>query len=148
MTDRDELLRRETDAWAALLDAVDRVPLELRTVPGVVPDWSVVDLVFHCGKYAELTGDRLEAMAAGTFVDESQPEAEWQAMNDAWAAESRSLTWEQAVAAAEACRMKARTALEAVDPVAETAARWFGDETFDHYAEHAEEIARFAAGSS
>jgi len=43
--------------------------------------------------------------------------------------------------------MKARTALEALDEVDDAAASWFVDETFDHYPEHTEEIARFAAGS-
>jgi predicted methyltransferase len=147
MADRDELLQREADGWAALLDAVERVPDELRTVAGVVPDWSVVDLVFHCGKWAELAGTHLEEMAAGTFAGEEQPQEVWQAMNAAWAEESKTLTWEQAVAAAEAGRMKARTAFEAIVEVDETASSWFVDETFDHYVEHAEEIARFAAGS-
>jgi predicted TPR repeat methyltransferase len=87
-------------------------------------------------------------MAAGTFAGEEQPEEVWQAMNAAWADESKTLTWEQAVAAAEAGRMKARTAFEAIVEVDETASSWFVDETFDHYAEHAEEIARFAAGSA
>jgi hypothetical protein len=144
MADREELLRREAEAWASLLGAAERVAPELRTVAGVVPDWSVVDLVFHCGKYAELTGGRLESMAAGTYVDVEQPEHEWQAMNARWAAESKTLTWEQAVAAAEAGRMKARAALEALAEVDAAAATWFSDETFEHYAEHAEEIARFA----
>ncbi len=144
MADREELLRREAEAWASLLGAAERVAPELRTVAGVVPDWSVVDLVFHCGKYAELTGGRLESMAAGTYVDVEQPEHEWQAMNAGWAAESKTLTWEQAVAAAEAGRMKARAALEALAEVDDAAATWFSDETFEHYAEHAEEIARFA----
>lgn len=146
MVDRDELLQREAAGWSALLAAVDRVDEELRSVPGVVPDWSVTDLVFHCGKYAELTGGRLEAMAAGTFVDEEQPEAEWQAKNDSWAAESKTLTWEQAIAISEAGRMKARTALEALPDVDDVAATWFRDETFEHYAEHTDEISRFAAG--
>jgi hypothetical protein len=146
--DREELLRREAEAWAALLDAAERVPGELRTVPGVVPDWSVCDLVFHGGKWAELAGSHLEEIAAGTFVGEEQPEEVWQAMNAAWAEESRSLTWEQAVASAEAGRMKARTALEALDEVDDTARSWFVDETFDHYPEHTEEISRFADGSS
>ena len=144
MADREELLRREAEAWASLLGAAEHVAPELRTVAGVVPDWSVVDLVFHCGKYAELTGGRLESMAAGTYVDVEQPEHEWQAMNARWAAESKTLTWEQAIAAAEAGRMKARAALEALAGVDDAAATWFSDETFEHYAEHAEEIARFA----
>jgi len=147
MADREDLLRREADGWAALLDTVDRVPDELRTVAGVVPDWSVVDLVFHCGKWAELAGTHLEEMVAGTFAGEEQPEEIWQAMNADWAEESKTLTWEQAVAGAEAGRMKARTAFEAIVEVDDTASSWFVDETFEHYAEHTEEIARFAAGS-
>lgn len=146
--DRDELLGREAEAWSALIGAAERVPVDLRTVAGVVPGWSVVDLVFHSGKWAELAGTHLEEMVAGTFADEEQPEVVWQAMNDAWAEESKALTWEQAVASAEAGRMKARTALEALDVVDDTAASWFVDETFDHYPEHTEEIARFADGSS
>lgn len=148
MADREELLTNEADGWAALVEASERVAPELRTLAGVVPDWSVVDLVFHCGKYAELTGGRLESMAAGTYVDVEQPEHEWQAMNDGWAAESKTLTWEQAIAAAEAGRMKARTALEALGEVDDAAATWFTDETFEHYAEHAEEIARFTDGAA
>ncbi len=146
--DRDELLGREAEAWAALLDAAERVPVDLRTVAGVVPGWSVCDLVFHSGRWAELAGTHLEEMSAGAFVGEEQPEEVWQAMNAAWAEESKALTWEQAVASAEAGRMKARTALEALDVVDDTAASWFVDETFDHYPEHTEEIARFADGSS
>ncbi len=146
--DRDELLRREAEAWAALLGAAERVPADLRTVAGVVPGWSVCDLVFHSGKWAELAGSHLEEMAAGTFAAEEQPEEVWQAMNAGWAEESKSLTWEQAVAIAEAGRMKARTALEALVEVDDRARSWFVDETFDHYPEHTEEITRFADGSS
>jgi hypothetical protein len=147
MADRNELLRREEEAWAALLAAAEAVPDDLRTVAGVVPGWSVTDLVFHSGKWAELAGTHLEEMAAGTFAGEEQPEEVWQAMNAAWAEESKTLTWEQSVAAAEAGRMKARTALEALDEIDETATSWFVEETFDHYPEHTEEIQRFAAGS-
>jgi hypothetical protein len=146
MADRNELLRREEEAWTALLAAAEAVPDDLRTVAGVVPGWSVTDLVFHSGKWAELAGTHLEEMAAGTFAGEEQPEEVWQAMNAAWAEESKTLTWEQSVAAAEAGRMKARTALEALDEIDETATSWFVEETFDHYPEHTEEIQRFAAG--
>lgn len=142
--DRDQLLQREADAWSAFLAAADRVPMERRTEPEVVPGWSVVDLVFHNGKWAELAGTHLEQKAAGTFVDEDQPEEVWQAMNDAWAEESKALSWEQAVAIAEAGRMKARAALEALGEVDASAASAFTDETFDHYPEHTDEIVRFA----
>jgi hypothetical protein len=44
--------------------------------------------------------------------------------------------------------MKARTALEALAAVDDATATWFSDETFEHYAEHAEEISRFADGAA
>ncbi|MDQ3209793.1 MAG: hypothetical protein M3Q20_01230, partial [Actinomycetota bacterium] len=91
--DREQLLQKEADAWSALLTAAERVPAELRTVPDVVPGWSVADLVFHSGKWAEVSGTHLEQMAAGTFVDEEEPDEVWQAKNDAWAEESKSLSW-------------------------------------------------------
>jgi hypothetical protein len=148
MADRAELLRREAEAWAAFIHAAEGVPEELRTLPDVVPGWSVVDLIFHNGKYAERAGERLEEIAAGTFVDRDEPEEVWQAMNDAWAEESKTLSWEQAIAIAEAGRMKARTALEALQEVDDTAASAFTDETFGHYPEHTEEMSRFAQGST
>lgn len=140
-----ELLEREEAAWSALLSAAEGVPVDRRTEEGVVPGWSVTDLVFHCGKWAELAGTHLEEMAAGAFEGEEQPEEVWQAMNADWAAESKTLTWEQAVATAEAGRMKARMALEALGEADDTATSWFVDETYDHYPEHTEEITRFAA---
>lgn len=146
--DRDALLQREADTWKAFLDAAERVPAERRSMPEVVPGWSVIDLAFHNGKWAELAGSHLEEMAAGTFVDEEQPDEVWQRMNDEWAAESKALTWEQAVATAEAGRIKARTALEALPELDDAAVSWFSEETFEHYQEHTEEITRFAAGGA
>ena len=146
--DREQLLQKEADAWAAFLGAAERVPAELRSIPEVVPGWSVIDLAFHNGKWAELAGTHLEQKAAGTFVDEDQPEEVWQAMNDGWAQESKALTWEQALAIAEAGRMKARTALQALPDVDDSAASAFSDETFGHYPEHTDEIAAFAHARS
>lgn len=145
MGGREDLLRREAEGWSALLGAATGVPEERRGIEGVVPGWSVGDLVFHCGKWAELAGSHLEEMAAGTFSGEEQPDEVWQAMNAAWAEESRSLSWDEAVATAEAGRSRARAALSALDEIDDTATSWFSEETIEHYPEHTQEIARFAA---
>ena len=147
MLERDGLLRREADAWAALLAAAEGIPESRLTTPGVVPGWSAADLVFHCGKWAEVAATHLEEIIAGTFVDEDLPDDVTQAMNDAWADQSKSLTWQESVTAAEAARGRARAALQAIDEVDEAASTWFADETYDHYLEHTEHILRFAAGS-
>jgi hypothetical protein len=45
----DELAKREAESWQAFLAEVEAVPSGLRSVEGVVPGWSVKDLVHHCG---------------------------------------------------------------------------------------------------
>jgi hypothetical protein len=44
--DRDELLEREHASWSAFEAAVGRVPPDRRAVDGVVPGWSVKDLIW------------------------------------------------------------------------------------------------------
>lgn len=142
--DRDELLRREADAWTALGTAVGRVPADRLTEEGVVPGWSVADLVWHCGKWAEYSGANLEAMSAGTYVDEDHDDAYWDAMNAQIAAASKSMAWEDILSGVAAMRERARAALEALPELTDEAAGDFSGETFEHYEEHAAEIAAFA----
>ena len=56
MLSREELLQREEKAWAEFVAEVGRVPEHLRGNEGVVPGWSVNDLVFHPGKWAGVAG--------------------------------------------------------------------------------------------
>jgi hypothetical protein len=142
--DRDELLQRETDGWAGLEAAYTRVPAERRGEEGVVPRWSVKDLVWHCAKWAEYTGGNLEAMAAGTYAEEHHDDAYWDAMNADIAAQSKVRTWDEVIGAAAEMRERARAALMALSSVTDEAAEDFSDETFEHYEEHAAEIAAFA----
>ena len=63
--DREALLGREDEAWAAFSKAFTDVPEDRRDVEGVVPGWSVKDLVWHCGYWADYVGDVLERISAG-----------------------------------------------------------------------------------
>jgi hypothetical protein len=143
---REELLQREADAWIALEAAFTRVPADRRVEEGVVPGWSVQDLVWHCAKWAEYTGGNLEAMAAGTYVDEDHDDAYWDAMNADIAAQSKSLTWDEVVDGAAEMRARARAAMGALSDLTDAAAEDFSGETFEHYEEHTTEIAAFADG--
>ncbi len=142
--DRDELLQREADAWAGLEAAVARVSAERRTVEGVVPGWSVQDLVWHCAAWADFAGGNLEAMAAGTYEDEDHDDAYWDAMNADIAAASKAMSWDEVVAGAADARARVRAAIVAVPDLTDEAAADFSGETFEHYDEHAAEIAAFA----
>jgi hypothetical protein len=141
MDDLDKLLELEEKAWTAFVATVRRVPDHLRGNEGVVPGWSVNDLVFHTGRWAGVAAEKLDLLRRGEPALEDD---DWQPMNDAWAAQSKSMPYEQAMASATQDRRRAREALEAMSSVTHEIESWFKEETFDHYAEHTEEIARYA----
>ena len=139
------MLRQEEQGWAAFMAAVDRVPAERRDEPGVVPGWSVKDLVWHCGKWADWVREPLKRIEAGTYdPDEDYPT---ERLNDQWAEDSKSLSWDDVERGVADQRRDARAALEALPEVTDDAAREFNNETWEHYAEHAAEIEAFAGGS-
>ncbi len=144
--ERQELLDREAASWDAFLTAVGRVPAERRTEIGAVPGWSVHDLVWHCGFWADDAARRIELIAADRQEPE-RPEAVWQAMNDDVAEQSKAMSWEEVVARSEAARERIRAALESLPEPSPAAASEFADETFEHYDEHTAEVERFAAGA-
>jgi hypothetical protein len=138
---KDELLRREDDAWSTFRDAFAGVPEERRDVRSVVPGWSVKDLVWHCAYWADYVGTVLEHMAQGLPEPEDQ---DWDALNQAIAKESQAMAWDAVVVGATRGRDRARAALLALPELTEAATSEFAGETFEHYEEHAAEIARFA----
>jgi hypothetical protein len=141
MMEKEELLELEEKAWKAFVGEARRVPEHRRADPGVVPGWSVNDLVFHVGKWAGVAAEKLELLRKGepTDVDDDGEE-----LNRTWAARSKSMPYEQAMASATQDREHAREALTAVRAVDHEAESWFKEETIDHYVEHTDEIARFA----
>jgi hypothetical protein len=143
MNRRDELLEREKAAWDALLAAVHRVPADRRREPGVVPGWSVQDLVWHCGRWAGWVVIALERIHSRAADGSDLPEPVWQGLNDEWAEESREMSWEAVESGAEAERARAREVFAAIDEVTDEEASEFSEETFVHYEDHRVEIERF-----
>lgn len=146
ITDRDELLKREEAAWTEFVAEVGRVPEHRRGELGVVPGWSVNDLVFHNGRWAGVAAEKLGALATSGSAGEDEPDHVWEGKNELWAAESKSMLYQEAMARALEDRERARAALSALPEVTDEASSWFTEETFDHYQEHTEEISRFADG--
>ena len=143
--DRDEMRRREHEGWSAFMAAVERIPSDRRSEPGVVPGWSVKDLVWHCGRWADWVREPLGRIRDGSYQRDREYPGEQ--MNVDWAEESKGLSWDEVMSGVEAMRRDAVAALEALPLVDDDAVREFSDETFEHYAEHAEEIVRFAEAS-
>jgi Mycothiol maleylpyruvate isomerase N-terminal domain len=145
--ERQQLLDREASSWEALMGAVARVPEPRRTEPGVVPGWSVADLVWHCGYWVGDAARRIELIAAGSPEPE-EPEAVWQKTNDEVAEQSKAMSWDEVVERSEAARERIRTVFAALSDVPPAAESEFVDETFEHYDEHAVEIRRFVDASN
>ena len=144
--ERQQLLDREATSWEALMGAVARVPEPRRTELGVVPGWSVADLVWHCGYWVDDAARRIELIAAGRPEPE-EPEAVWQKTNDEVAEQSKAMSWDEVVERSEAARERIRTVFAALSDVPPAAESEFVDETFGHYDEHAIEIRRFVDAS-
>jgi hypothetical protein len=145
--ERQQLLDREASSWEALMGAVARVPEPRRTELGVVPGWSVADLVWHCGYWVDDAARRIELIAAGRPEPE-EPEAVWQKTNDEVAEQSKAMSWDEVVERSEAARERIRTVFAALSDVPPAAESEFVDETFGHYDEHAVEIRRFVDASN
>ena len=146
MADVQELLKREEAAWAEFVAEVGRVPEHRRGEGGVVPGWSVNDLVYHNGKWAGVAAEKLSRIRDTGSAGEEDPDEVWEGKNELWAAESKSMLPQEAMSRALADREAAREALTALPEVTDEAASWFKEETFDHYQEHTEEVSRFADG--
>ena len=144
--EQQQLLDREASSWEALMGAVARVPEARRTELGVVPGWSVADLVWHCGYWVDDAARRIELMAAGRPEPE-EPEAVWQKTNDEVAEQSKAMSWDEVVTRSEAARERIRTVLSSLLEIGPAAESEFSDETFGHYDEHRAEIERFAASA-
>ena len=148
MAETKDLLAREEEAWGRMWAAVERVPRGDRTRGGVVGDWSVQDMVWHCARWADFCGEHLEIMRRGNWSDpfEAESDAYWDRMNQDIADASKAMAWDDVTTGAAAGRERARAALAGLVEVDDVAATWFAEETYVHYDEHEEHIAAFAAG--
>jgi len=146
MERNQELLATEEAAWRRLSEQVDRVSEPERTQPGVVGDWSVQDLVWHCAHWADFCGAHLERAPEVPIGDPfaGGSDEQWDRENDEIAERSKAMSWQDVIAATDAARSRVRAALSALPEVRDDAAGWFADETITHYDEHAEQIAAFA----
>lgn len=146
MGTREELAAKEEAAWAALLAEAARLTPEQQEIEGVVPGWSTKDLLWHCGRWAGELAGWLPQIRDGTFTDPFEAdETLGDRMNDEIAAESKAMSLSEVLARSEELRARLHDVWSSMGPD-EPAAEWYSEETFLHYDEHAEHIARFAEG--
>lgn len=140
----DRLVADLDAARADFLDALAAVDASLVTVPGVLEDWSVRDMVVHVAAWAEHGSRALELASTGRGAEFAYATDDTDAMNAAILADARGTSPSDALAREEAAFEALRAGLVGLDPAllglqlgngdrVEEVVRYDGP---DHYAEH------------
>ena len=122
------------------------VPDARREDEGVVPGWSVKDLVWHCGYWTGYVADLLERAARG---EGPAPDQDWDGVNALVIEEGRGHDVgrdhrPQRGEPDRGCARRSRASPALTDDLLED----YAGETYDHYDEHAAEIRAFAEASA
>ena len=144
----DALLADLDAARARFHEALANVDADLVTVPGVVGDWSVRDLVAHVAAWDEHGAEALALAAGGQSELFAYSTDDTDAMNERFLAEGRALSPADALRREEAAFGIFRDAIATLDPsllahrlgngdTVEEVIRYDGP---DHYAEHTEHL--------
>lgn len=130
------------------LDALADVDADLATVPGVMDDWSVRDLVVHVAAWCEHASAALDLAAEGRGAEFGYSPAETDAMNERLLDEARATSPSDALRREEASFDAFRARVVAL-PDAMLGQRLGNGDTVeavirydgpDHYAEHTEHL--------
>lgn len=148
MADLERLVAELDAARAAFHDALSEVDSELVTVPGVVGDWSVRDLVVHVAAW-DAHGSRALALAReGRGAEFAYSTDDTDAENERILAEARSTSPADALRLEEHAFAELRRSVADLDPTLLTQRLGNGDTVEevirydgpDHYAEHTEHL--------
>lgn len=144
----EPLLSRLEASREAFLDALDAVDADLVTVPGVMEDWSVRDIVVHVAAWCEHATNALELAEAGRGAEFAYSTAETDAMNVRILEEARRTSPSAALEREEAAFSAFRERVRRLDPAlltlrlgnGDTVAQVIAYDGPDHYAEHTEHL--------
>jgi hypothetical protein len=140
---REELLRREAEAWDRLVELVDGLTEAQQVLPGLsVDDWSVKDLLWHLAYWYDDAARVLGLMRQGTWDGEDPSrEAGWtDRVNDEQLARSRSMSLGDVREGWLGDRRRMLSALAALADVTPEAEEWFEESGPTHVAEHLPEL--------
>ena len=140
----EQLIAALDEARADFLDALADVDIDLVTVPGVMGDWSVRDLVVHVAAWSRHGAEALDLATTGRGGEFAYSSRETDAMNERILAEARTVSPAEALRREEAAFAALRERVVALDRAllelrlgngdsVEEVIRYDGP---DHYAEH------------
>ena len=140
----DKLLAALDAARADFLDALAAVDEDLVTVPGVMEDWSVRDLVVHVAFWADHASGALDLATSGRGDEFAHSSDQTDAMNARVLADGRLVSPSDALKREGAAFAGLRERVAALDPAllglplgnGDTVEAVIGYDGAEHYAEH------------
>ncbi len=138
------LLDQMDASRAEFLHALDDVDADLVTVPGILGDWSVQDLVVHVAAWCDHATEALGLAAEGRGAAFAYSEGDTDAMNERILADGRRVAPSDALEREERAFARFRGAVASLDPGLLSLTLGNGDRVEevirydgpDHYAEH------------
>jgi hypothetical protein len=141
---REDLLRSEERGWQELNAVLHGLTDEQLETPGLTPDWSIKDLMWHVARWSADCVHALEQMRAGTFTGATIAE-ETESVNRRWLEESRREDLETVKAEWFSARTMMVETLASLDPLMPEAEEWFEEAGPLHYAEHLDDLRTWVA---
>jgi len=147
MADRDALLAELDVARDAFHEVLATVDVDLATVPGVMEDWSVRDIVFHLAVWCEHGSEALALAKAGRGDEFAYSTTDTDAMNERFLAEGRDVNPTEALRREDTAFAAFRGLIAGLDPVlvgsrlgngdtVEAVIVYDGPEHYDEHTEH------------
>ena len=150
----ESLLERLEASRRGFMEALEVVDAELVTVPGVMEDWSVRDIVVHVAAWCEHGTRALDLVAAGRGEEFAYSTGETDAMNLRILEEARGTSPSAALEREDVAFTAFRDRVAGLDPAllsqrlgnGDTVGEVIAYDGPDHYAEHTQHLrAWFAA---
>lgn len=144
MDRRTELADREAEVWAEFEAALSAIPEDRWELEGIVPGWSVKDLVRHVAGWLEDCVTQLGRIRDGTFEepDDSPPVVD--ARNEGFAQQARGMTTSQIRSGLLSAHEQVRARWAELPEIDDLAVERFVGETTEHYEEHLPDLRRLA----
>ena len=143
---RTEHAKRETDAWARFEEATLAIPRDRWDEPGVLPDWTMKEMLWHVAGWLDECAQHVDRMIAGTFEDPGDGDDDTDDRNAAFATEARGMSVDEVWGGLIAARELVRRRWNELPEITDRAVEEFASETYLHYREHLPELEHAVAG--